>query len=76
MKVFLIILVIALIAVVFYLWKKKNQVITVSKTVIKPRPNPSWTNADWLANGYTQAEIDNYKKGDSIVQNVLSQLNF
>lgn len=72
MKVFLIILVIALIAVIWYLINRKTKTVTI----VKPRPNSSWTNAEWLKNGYTQKEIDDYKKGNAIVQDVLSQLNF
>lgn len=68
MKTLIVIVIIVLIAFIIYLYMRKQ------KTIIKPRPNSSWTNADWLKNGYTQKEIDDYKKGNKTVQSVLNQI--
>lgn len=75
----LIFILVTVIAVIAIMWYTKNKKLTTTTpttakdalTKGRPTPQPSWTEWDWLKNGYTQSEIDAAKKVQSTMNNLL-----
>jgi len=67
------ILVLAAIGLIAYLIFGVNKAAAAPvdpTTKGRPTPQPSWTQADWLANGYTQQEIDAASTASTILNDV------
>lgn len=71
MKTILIIIGIAVVLglIAFLIFGLNPKVTQNATTKDRPVPQSNWTVSDWLANGYTQNEID-------VAKNLQSGLNF
>ena len=62
-KVIIIIVVLLAIVLCYYFWKKSKAKKDLNPTTAgRKTPDSSWTEKEWLLNGYTQNEIDTAKK--------------